>query len=445
MNILMMTSAAPDYAPFSTSEKRPPLGLGFLISVLKQHGHNVHFVDNYLKPSHILDTDFLVRNRIEWVGIYANTICYQNMLTMLHKLQALRDKKIWPGKIMVGGPHTSVGLETIPDFVDHVVLGEGEVSILKIVSETARNIRGEKVQDLDTLPYPAWEEFIHRPYDWTSPWADNSPVYTFNTSRGCPFQCSFCSVSAIWGSTYRYMSAERVLDDLENMIRHYGLRVAYFREDHFTLNKKRTVEFCEGILHRDLEIDWICESRVDNFEDPKFVELLALSGCKALYIGVESGSPRILEFIRKGETVDQFIRAFDLIKKFGIKTYASFVVGVPTETEEDLRLTHELIQRIQPDFSSKNIYVGLPGSELYDYVRKHELYEYEDPSGILYLKGHDRQVDRFYEGNPCYKIPYPRRMKWRGAKAKFRQGLGWQWSKLRTLCRLPVCHRRPEL
>jgi radical SAM superfamily enzyme YgiQ (UPF0313 family) len=149
MNILMMTSAAPDYAPFSTSEKRPPLGLGFLISVLKQHGHNVHFVDNYLKPSHILDTDFLVRNRIEWVGIYANTICYQNMLTMLHKLQALRDKKIWPGKIMVGGPHTSVGLETIPDFVDHVVLGEGEVSILKIVSgeETARNIRGEKVQD----------------------------------------------------------------------------------------------------------------------------------------------------------------------------------------------------------------------------------------------------------------------------------------------------------
>jgi hypothetical protein len=79
MNILMMTSAAPGYAPFSTSEKRPPLGLGFLISILKQHGHNVYFVDNYLQPSHILDTDFLVRNRIEWVGIYANTICYQNL------------------------------------------------------------------------------------------------------------------------------------------------------------------------------------------------------------------------------------------------------------------------------------------------------------------------------------------------------------------------------
>jgi radical SAM superfamily enzyme YgiQ (UPF0313 family) len=444
MNILMMTSAAPEYAPLSTSEKRPPLGVGFLISVLKRCGHQVYFVDNYLSPSRILQTDFFIRNRIDWVGIYANTICYQNTFAMLHELEALREKKIWDGKIMLGGPHTSVGLETIPDFVDHIVLGEGEISIQKIVSgeETSRVIRGEKVPDLDTLPFPAWEEFIHRPYDWTSRWVDKSPVYTFNTSRGCPFQCAFCSVNAVWGRTYRYMSAERILDEIERMINHYGLRVAYFREDHFTLNKKRTMEFCEGILQRGLTIDWICESRIDHFDDANFVELLARSGCRALYIGVESGSPRILELLKKGETVDQFIRAFDLIKKFGMKTYASFVVGVPTETEKDLRLTHELIQRIQPDFSSKNVYVGLPGSELYDYVRKHELYEYEDPGGILYLKGHDKRVDRYYRGNPYYKTPYPYRQKWRKVKLRVRQGLGWLWSKVRTLCRLPVCQRR---
>jgi radical SAM superfamily enzyme YgiQ (UPF0313 family) len=291
MNILLMTSAAPEYSPFSTSEKRPPLGIGYLISVLKQQGHKVHFVDNYLEPSPILESDFLIKNRIDWVGIYANTICYQDTLSMFHRLQVLREKRLWSGKIMVGGPHTSVGLETIPDFVDHVVLGEGEISILRIVSgeETERVIRGEKVRDLDTLPFPAWEEFIHRPYDWTNQWVDNHPVYTFNTSRGCPFQCTFCSVNAVWGRTYRYMSAERVLEDVTRMIKYYGMRVAYFREDHFTLNKKRTVEFCEGLLRRGLKIDWICESRIDQFGDPGYVALMARSGCRALYIGVESG------------------------------------------------------------------------------------------------------------------------------------------------------------
>jgi radical SAM superfamily enzyme YgiQ (UPF0313 family) len=440
MNILLMTSAAPEYSPFSTSEKRPPLGIGYLISVLKQQGHKVHFVDNYLEPSPILESDFLIKNRIDWVGIYANTICYQDTLSMFHRLQVLREKRLWSGKIMVGGPHTSVGLETIPDFVDHVVLGEGEISILRIVSgeETERVIRGEKVRDLDTLPFPAWEEFIHRPYDWTNQWVDNHPVYTFNTSRGCPFQCTFCSVNAVWGRTYRYMSAERVLEDVTRMIKYYGMRVAYFREDHFTLNKKRTVEFCEGLLRRGLKIDWICESRIDQFGDPGYVALMARSGCRALYIGVESGSPRILEFLRKGERVDQFIRAFDLAKKFGIKTYASFVVGVPTETEEELGLTHELIQRIQPDFCSKNVYVGLPGSELYKYVKEHQLYEFEDPNGILYVKGHDDRVDRFYNGNPYRKTPYPSRIKRHETRARMRQAFRWRFSKLRKLLNFGV-------
>lgn len=432
MNILLMTSPAPELAPFSTSEKTPPIGLGFLISVLKQQGHKVYFEDNYLKPSQLLDTDFLIRNRIEIVGIYSNTICYQKTLTILYKLQGLRERKIWNGKIIIGGPHTSVGLDSIPDFVNHVVIGEGEISILKIVSDnkTDRIIYGEKVKNLDMLPFPAWEEFIFRSYNWKHPWVDNYPVYTFNTSRGCPFQCSFCSVNAIWGRSYRYMSAERVLDDVARMISNYGLRVAYFREDHFTLNKRRTEEFCEGLLDRDMKIDWMSESRVDNFDDPAYVELMACSGCKALYIGVESGSPRMLELMQKGESVDQFIKAFDLTKKFGIKTYASFVVGAPTETEEDLQLTYELIQKINPDFYSMNIYTGLPGSMFYKYVKSNELYEFEDFNGILYLKGHDERVDRFYKGNPYFKIPYPFRVKRLMLKTRIRKKLRQQLSKI---------------
>ena len=93
MNILLMTSPAPARAPFSTDEKTPPLGVGFLISVLKRAGHNVYFSDEYLKPSGVLDTDFVTRNKVDLVGIYSNTICYKGTLALLGKLQEKREKR----------------------------------------------------------------------------------------------------------------------------------------------------------------------------------------------------------------------------------------------------------------------------------------------------------------------------------------------------------------
>lgn len=394
-------------AAFSTEEKRPPLGVGFLIAVLKNAGHRVYFEDNYLKPSKILYTDFLNTNKIDFVGIYSNTICYQSTLSMFHKLQSLREEKKWNGKIIVGGPHTSVGIDTIPEFVDYIVVGEGEISILEIVSGVEKNrvIYGKKVTDMDGLPLPAWEEFIYRPYMWKDCWMDSFPVYTFNTSRGCPFNCSFCSVQSIWGKTYRFMSAERVFSDIKHMIKHYGLKVAYFREDHFTLRKSRVVDFCELLLRENIKIEWMCETRVDTLCDLEYQKLMARAGCRLFYIGVESGSPRMLEFFKKEETVEQFIEAFRISKEAGIKTYASFVVGAPEETKEDRKATSSLISRIKPNFISKNIYVGLPGSVLYEYVRDNKLYEFEDANKILYLKGHNKRVNTYYHGEPYYKTP----------------------------------------
>jgi radical SAM superfamily enzyme YgiQ (UPF0313 family) len=201
------------------------------------------------------------------------------------------------------------------------------------------------------------------------------------------------------------MSAERVLDELEEMVRYYGLRVAYFREDHFALNRERTAEFCEGLIRRNLGIKWMCETRADSIADCELMSLLGRSGCECLYIGVESGSPRMLQLFRKRETVDQFIHTFDLAKEFGIKTYASFVVGAPTETRGDFEQTRTLIGRLKPDYVGVNVFVGLPGSELYRHAKEHGLVEYETVGGVAYLKGHDRRVDRFYGGDPRLKIP----------------------------------------
>ena len=218
-NILLTTSAAPDMTPFSVDEKRPPIGLGFLISVLRNAGHRVFFIDNYLEPSDFLETDYLVRNRIDYVGIYADTICYRDTLRMFHKLQQMREKGGWRGKIMVGGPHTSVALETIPDFVDYIVQGEGERAIIDILEgNTGRVVRAERIRDLDSLPMPAWDYFAPLPYDDSVQWFKDRPVFVMNSSRGCPFSCTFCSVDSIWGKRYTYFSPERMVSDIQYLL-----------------------------------------------------------------------------------------------------------------------------------------------------------------------------------------------------------------------------------
>jgi len=404
--VLLTTSAAPNQSPFSTTEKRPPIGLGFLISVLRNAGHKVFFIDNYLRPDNFLETDFLQRNRIDYVGIYSNTICYRDTLRMFYRLEYLRRTGRWGGKIIVGGPHTTVALDTIPDFVDHIVQGEGEKAILDIVEEriSERIVKYPRIKDLDNLPMPAWDYFLKLPYNWGVDWFSGQPVFTMNTSRGCPFRCTFCSVGSIWGKKYTYFSAERIVSDIEYLIKEYGAKGIYFREDNFTLNRKRLVEFCELLLKKGINIPWACETRVSNL-NKDVIELMSRAGACGFYFGVESGSQRILDFLKKDIKVEQTRRAFELCHRFGINTAASVIVGVPTETQDDIRQTYSLLKDIKPTITWFNVFVGIPNSELYQYAIKNKLYEFIDDRGLVYLKGHNERVKKFYGGHINASIP----------------------------------------
>ncbi|MDP7423042.1 MAG: radical SAM protein, partial [bacterium] len=340
INILFTTSAAPEKSPFFTTEKRPPLGVGFMISLLKNQGHTVFFIDNYLKPSRFIEEGYLQKNRIDYVGIYANTICYRDTLRMFNAIEQLRQKGVWQGKIIVGGPHTAVAPQTIPEFVDHIVLGEGEQAIQDILDGTTsdRIIRHPRLEDLDSLPFQPWDIFTALPYDFTCPWMDIQPVFTMNTSRGCMYTCNFCSASVIWERKYTCFSDERIIAEIEYLIREHQAKGIYFREDHFTLSNKRTQQFCQSLLDKSISISWACETRVDNL-DEELIELMSKSGCRALYLGVESGSQRMLDVMKKGITVDQIKNVITWCHNFNIRTYCSLITGLPGETHEDYRLT----------------------------------------------------------------------------------------------------------
>ena len=410
MNWLLTNCAAPRMAPFGTGEKRPPLGIGFLASALRNAGHHVRFIDNYLRPSDFLETDFLNRRRIDAIGISASTICAHDLHRMLDRLRHMRDTGVWSGKVVVGGPHTTAVPDDIPEWVDHVVQGEGEEPIVAIAEgETERVLRTTRTKDLDALAPPAWDLFAGLPYDWTASWLKVAPVFTMNTSRGCPFKCSFCSTPDIWGRAYRYFSADWVIEQIKHLVKTYGAKGVYFREDNFSVHRKRVTEFCEKLLSSGINIQWVCETRVDTLRRD-LLELMHRAGCRGIYVGVESGSQRVLDYMQKDIKLGEVHDVFRWCSEIGIRTYASFVVGVPTETPEERALTVAMPEKIGATTHSMNVFVGVPTSRLYHHVLENNLYAHVDDRGLVYLKDHDALVDEFYGGNEARKIPTPERV-----------------------------------
>lgn len=405
MNWLLTNCAAPERSPFYTGEKRPPLGIGFLISSLRHGGHRVSFVDQYLRPGGFLESGTLSRQGIDAVGISVNTICYRDFVRMADRLLEMRERGVWKGLVVVGGPHVTALPESIPDWVDHLVVGEGERAILDIAAGGAeRVVRAARIDPLDALEPPAWDVFAGLPYDWTVAWLGVEPVFTMNTSRGCPFDCVFCSVPENWGRLYRCFSAEWIIGQIQLLVRRYGCRGIYFREDNFTAKRARVESFCGGLLGGGIDIEWMCETRVDALDRP-LLELMYRSGCRALYLGVESGSPRMLRLMNKGITVDQIEAVFAWCGEIGIKTYASFVVGIPSERPEDRKATRELVERIRPTKCGYCVFVGIPKSRLYTQVLEQGQYACVDECGLVYLPGHDALVDEYYGGDPSRKMP----------------------------------------
>lgn len=383
MKVLLSTSPMVGPSPFYVGEKRPPLGLLSLAAVLRSTGHEVDFVDPYVDGWHCPALD-----GYDAVGVHANTICFRGTLRLLEEIRGQREQA-WQGLVMVGGPHASVCPETIPDWVDYVVQGEGEEAILQIVDGrgSERVLRADRIHDLDRLPRPAWDLAGKYAYNLSFPMGSHrGRVFTMNTSRGCPRRCTFCSVSSIWGTRYTCLSAARVVADIEALMVDYGATGIYFREDEFTLNLARVRHICELLLAKGVRLEWMCEARADSLLDRELLRLMQQAGCTGVYVGVESGSDRMLEFFGKGITAAQIREAFFNCRRLGLLTAASIVVGTGYETAADYQRTADLLHEIRPTVVWQNQFTGIPYSPLYHRLREEGRYQEIDDIGLLYPK-----------------------------------------------------------
>ncbi len=392
MKVVLIRPPRPNMHYVSFGEQTFPIGMGFLIASLRENGHDVTFFDNYLEPNNPFNVDYLIEHKIDFVGMYICSITLPQAIRILEKVQILREQKRWSGKIMVGGPHPSIAPDSLPSFIDFVVRGEGEKAIVDIVEGKCsdRIIQYPRLKDLDDLPFPAYDVLLNMPYNTRFAMMDQYKMANMNTSRGCPYGCTFCSVDQFWGKQYTYFSAERVISDIERLMKEFNRDAIYFREDNFLVNKKRTLDICDLLNKKNIKIAWGCEARVDALQDEDFVKTISLSGCKHVFLGVESLTQRVLDLMNKKITIAQIERAVELCNKYDIIPFASFIIGLPGETEEEMLYTLSRAKEMFPErMYAINPFVGYPYSEMYYTAVKEDLVGFRDKNDFLYLKKHD--------------------------------------------------------
>ncbi len=414
--ILLMTTAPPRKAPWLLGRRIPPIGLAYVAAVLEKADFQVEMLDNYLLKKPIDDIKQKVRRLgPEIVGITCSSATYRRCVETAKAV-----KEALPScRVVVGGWHPSHMPESMlqhPE-IDYVVLGEGERAIVELATKITKDEDGSSIatipgiayrhegkmiktarrfiSDLDQIPYPARHLLPMHLYDRTIEYLSVKPVDIMSVLRGCPYNCAYCEIKNIWGQTCRSFSPPRVAEEIDHLVNKYGSKGIYFVGDNFTIHKKRTIEICKLIKRYNLDIEWVCDTRVDLISRELLKEMKD-AGCKTIWFGVESGSPRILKKINKGFTLQQVIHAFKLCEQEGIQTVCSFLLGIPGETTNDMKATFKFARKLDPDWCRFNIFIAYPMNSLYEEIMQKGLYDRVEDF-VVYVKTEDFNYESLLE------------------------------------------------
>ncbi len=343
------------------------------------------FYINYINPEHEIwqgIKNVLIKEKPDFLGITTMSPQAEGA-RILAKIM----KEINPHtKVIQGGIHASLFYSEVLEksVVDVCALTEFDLAIAPLIDAIIENkdlsdfpgigFKNEKgeivtgppkipVHDLDEIPFPVRKIHTigHKP---TAP-----AVMPMVSSRGCPYNCTFCARLSMSGRKVRFRSAKNVVDEMEILYREYGARVFIFEDDTFTINRKRLKEIFSLIKERKLDISWECQTKV-NVVDEELIKEMKEHGCTTISIGAESGNQDILDYINKRQTVEQIKEASKIIQDSGIILRPFFMIGYPVETEKTLQDTFNIIKEL--DSYTAHVYpiIPMPGSQIYQEVKK---------------------------------------------------------------------------
>lgn len=358
----------------------PPLGMLYVASAARENGHEVDIYDVGVSNF----DEALKYTKDKQFDVIAFSLYTTNLLDTYKFIE-----KIHRGHtIIVGGPHaTALPEQTMKDcyFIDYLVCGEGEETFVEILSNISenRNIENIKgvyyrkdkqiiktdprpyIENLDDIPIPTWDilEKYKYPMDMV---VRGKKVMSIITSRGCPYNCSFCC-KAVFGRKYRRRSPKNVVREIKYLKEIHEVDELYFVDDLFAFDKQWLNKFYEELEKEQLSIPWKCLGRVDLLEYEDFKKMQE-HGCYVIEFGIESGSSKILRDIHKNITTEQARNAVKEAKRAGLAVHTFWIFGHRLDTEETIKETINLASEINSDFVSFFVLVPFPGTNVYEYV-----------------------------------------------------------------------------
>jgi anaerobic magnesium-protoporphyrin IX monomethyl ester cyclase len=375
----------------------PPLNLAYIAAFLRQKRKDrIAIIDCEALRLKYKDIEKRLKEmKPEIIGITAPTPAFQQVLNVAEIAKKVNPKI----KVIIGGPHASAFPEDSVMFkqIDYVIVGEGEETFCELVSaiEDGTNLskidglvykKGKKavrnpprayIKNLDELPFPARDMlpmhlYFPPPTKRVGQQKNNASIIG---SRGCPFNCTYCIATLIWGRCYRPRSPKNIVDEMEECYTKYGLREFNFHDELFTTKKDRTIEICKEIIRRKLEVTWLCMARVD-FIDQEMLHWMKKAGCQKIVFGFESGSEEVLKEMRKRANLKQAREAARLVKESGINLGANFMFGHIGETKKTIRQTIDFAKEINADTVAFLVACPYPGTDFFNiskekgYLRK---------------------------------------------------------------------------
>jgi len=381
--------------PYSSNieimHKCPPYGILSLMSFMKgkfQDSLDISYHDDFLSKNIKQE---LKENAPDIIGISANT-------PTIKRAYELADyfRKETNSIVILGGRHPSACPEESLSHADYVVCGEGENALFQLVTGIMKNgsypekiVSVPVIDDLNSIAPLPWDKMDMSYYLE----GENTigAIVGFDkvgrsigllTSRGCPFRCIFC-YNSTRSSKVRYLSAQRVIAEVEYMINKHKVDSVFFFDDEFLSNKERIREICQLIKEKGLNFQWSCQARAD-LVDEETLQLIKEAGCRQVGYGFESGSPRILKFLKGSPaSIAKNQQAIKLTKKAGIRVFGNFILGTPTEKLPDLLKTFFFAFNNPIDIVGPSVATAYPGTKLWDYCIENKII---DPKNISYDK-----------------------------------------------------------
>lgn len=365
----------------------PPLGILYLSGYLKDKNIE-HFVFDSTFSSEKEWMKWVIESKPKVIAFYTNLMTKVKILSLIKQVKAI--KELEHIKFLIGGPDVTYNIENYIKFgADFLVIGEGEESLHEFLiefeggqnfenitglvfknsnNEIVKNKARIKIKNVNELSFPNRDAIDLSKY--LSVWKQHHGKSTLNisTQRGCPYTCKWCS-TAVYGQSYRRRSPELVVDEIEALIKNHNPDALWFVDDVFTVSHKWIDGFHKEMTERGIKIDFECITRAERLNKEILIKLKE-TGCFRIWIGAESGSQRIIDLMERQVDINKVSEMMQLTTQHGMESGTFIMLGYPTETMQDIKLTTNYLKEANPDLFTITIAYPIKGTGLYNQIEK---------------------------------------------------------------------------